>query len=125
MTELPNEDTREWILWVDRYNRINPDAHDARKVEVVPKATCVTRDQEIKRLNEEIELWHTKLENSWAQVKELREALEFYADPGTYFAIMLIGDPPHGPFLDDVGHKGKPGERARSALASSKSKEGQ
>jgi hypothetical protein len=51
--------------------------------------------------------------------RALREALEFYADPDTYFAIALIGDPPHGPFLDDVGSDGKPGSMARAALAAS------
>lgn len=52
-----------------------------------------------------------------------REALEFYADPGTYFAVAMLGDPPCGPFMDeaewsetdDLGWK--PGNRARTDVA--------
>lgn len=59
----------------------------------------------------------------------LREALEFYADPDTYFAIAVFADAPCGDFADDfeeldgdLGHPGggawvKPGKRARAALA--------
>jgi hypothetical protein len=55
---------------------------------------------------------------------ETIEALKFYADPDTYFAIGMFGDAPCGPFLDDfenVGGEGnledfRPGKRARAAL---------
>ena len=49
-------------------------------------------------------------------------ALEFYADPETYYAIAIVPDPPCGEFMDDFsevedGVK-KPGKRAREALTS-------
>jgi len=51
----------------------------------------------------------------------LAEALVFYADAETYFAIAFMGDPPHGEFLDDFDADNnmgveKPGKRARDAL---------
>ena len=57
-----------------------------------------------------------------AEVARLREALEFYADPGNYFAVMIMGDPPCGAFADDVSDTGEEygwrhGKRARQALA--------
>lgn len=60
----------------------------------------------------------------------LREALSFYADPESYFAIALWTDPPCGEFADDLDESYKdmpefetnmegerPGARARKALA--------
>ena len=52
---------------------------------------------------------------------ELVEALTFYADPETYFAIAFMADPPCGPFVDDLDETelgDKPGKRARYVLAS-------
>ncbi len=52
-------------------------------------------------------------------VREVIEALRFYADPDTYFAIGFFPDPPNGEFMDDFEetHLGaKPGKRARAAL---------
>lgn len=64
-----------------------------------------------------------------AERDALREALEFYADPDTYFAIaIVVADLPSGPFIDDFddahdpGYP-KPGKRARAALGASVSKE--
>ncbi len=53
-------------------------------------------------------------------VKALVDALAFYADPATYFAIGFLPDPPCGDFMDDfdateLGEK--PGKAARAALA--------
>jgi hypothetical protein len=50
----------------------------------------------------------------------LREALEFYADPDTYFAIGLFPDRPCGEFMEDFSDEHDPGypKRARAALAS-------
>lgn len=48
---------------------------------------------------------------------EARGALAFYADPDTYFAIGFVCDPPCGGFAEDVDKTGKPGARARAALA--------
>jgi len=33
---------------------------------------------------------------------QLLEALDFYANPDTYFAILAMGDPPCGDFIRDV-----------------------
>lgn len=52
---------------------------------------------------------------------KLREALEFYADPETYFAIGFFPDNPAGDFMDDFEETEelgfKPGKRARAALS--------
>ena len=57
--------------------------------------------------------------------ERLREALEFYADPDTYFAVLVVGDAPCGEFADDFSEHGdadfpagdlRPGKRAREAL---------
>ena len=53
--------------------------------------------------------------------KKLREALEFYADPETYFGVAFLCDPPCGDFTTDESETGtelgvKPGKRAREAL---------
>ena len=52
--------------------------------------------------------------------ERLRAALDFYADPETYFAWGFIGDSPCGEWDDDfeeteLGYK--PGKRARAALS--------
>lgn len=56
-----------------------------------------------------------------AQRDALVEALEFYADPHTYFAVAFTFDPPCGDFRDDFGETDelgvKPGKCARTALA--------
>ena len=59
-----------------------------------------------------------------AEIERLREALDFYADPETYFGLMVLGDPPCGAFADDFsddhGHPYLDGPRygktARAAL---------
>lgn len=51
--------------------------------------------------------------------KLLREALEFYADPETYFAIGIFPDPPCGEFINDFSDTElgvKPGAKARAVL---------
>lgn len=54
------------------------------------------------------------------QVFPLLSALEFYADPETYFAIAMIPDPPNGEFMDDFTETEdlgwKPGKLARETL---------
>ena len=60
-------------------------------------------------------------------VGEALEALKFYADPDTYFAIAFMGDRPCGEFADDLSEddwtrecdfdRPMPGKRARKALA--------
>lgn len=54
-----------------------------------------------------------------AERNRLLKALEFYADPDTYFAVGLFGDAPCGDFVTDFSDtpRGlKPGKRAREAL---------
>ena len=60
-----------------------------------------------------------------AERMDLREALAFYADPETYFAIAVLADRPCGEFADDFsevwweparGMEEKPGKRAREVL---------
>lgn len=61
------------------------------------------------------------------EAERLREALEFYADPETYFAIGFWPDPPCGAFIDDgsetMGLGMKPGKRARIVLGYEKEDE--
>lgn len=63
-----------------------------------------------------------------AELRTLREdkerlegAVEFYADPHTYFAVAVIVDTPCGDFDDDFSDTEelgiKPGKRARETLA--------
>ena len=68
------------------------------------------------------------LRASRAEVERLREALDFYADPHSYFAVMVMGDPPCGDFAYDWSEHGdpdfdpgdeRPGRRAREALGGS------
>jgi len=50
---------------------------------------------------------------------KLHQVLSFYADPGTYFAIAFVPDPPNGEFMDDFSETDlgwKPGKRARIAM---------
>lgn len=82
-------------------------------------------DEYIAQRNQEMQR-ATRLEE---QNETLREALAFYADPETYFAIAFMADPPCGEFADDfeeldgaLGHPDggawtKPGKRAREAYA--------
>ncbi len=58
------------------------------------------------------------------RIEELEKALEFYADPETYFAIAFFPDNPSGEFMndfsDDHGHynfnREMPGKLAREIL---------
>ena len=62
------------------------------------------------------------------EIEKLKEALAFYADPETYFAIAIIPDPPCGEFMDDFDdeyeseaypppyNRPLPGKRARAVL---------
>lgn len=51
---------------------------------------------------------------------EVLKALQFYADPETYFGIAFLADPPCGDFTEDVSETEdlgmKPGKRARELL---------
>jgi hypothetical protein len=62
------------------------------------------------------------------RLKPMVEALEFYADPENYHAILIMPDRPGGAFADDFstdhGHpdydRPMPGKTARAALAKAK-----
>ena len=66
-----------------------------------------------------------ELAKARTEVERLREALEFYADPDTWFAVALFPDPPCGEIVNDIGTTEgweempyeRPGKRARAALA--------
>jgi len=57
-------------------------------------------------------------------IKELREALCFYADPESYFAIGFLPDSPCGEFIEDfseveeayIGKTVRPGKLAREVI---------
>jgi hypothetical protein len=55
-----------------------------------------------------------------AENERLRKALQFYADPASYFGVGFWPDPPCGGFLDDFSDTGdlglKPGKQARAVL---------
>jgi hypothetical protein len=64
-------------------------------------------------------------ERTRAENQRLREALAFYADPGTYHACAFYFDPPTGGFDEDFDEdhgdefydRPMPGKTARAALA--------
>ena len=75
---------------------------------------------------------HNIINSIKAERDRLREALEFYADPETYFGVAFMADRPCGDFVEDfeeltgeLGHPDggsweKPGKRARAALGGGK-----
>ena len=67
-------------------------------------------------------LLHALLERPRTISESVLDALEFYADPHSYFAIMFLADPPCGAFADDLSESDElgrevPGKRARDTLA--------
>ena len=58
------------------------------------------------------------------KIEYLSEALEFYADPNSYFGIIIFGDHPCGDFADDFSEdhgfnqydRPMPGKYAREVL---------
>ena len=88
-----------------------------------------TRDEEPVKIREEyvqymLDKYTEDLDSYIAAVQksypELLDAIHFYADPETYFAISLIPDPPCGDFIEDFSETPelgmKPGKKAREAL---------
>lgn len=62
------------------------------------------------------------------RIKELEDALAFYANPDSYFAVFIVGDRPCGEFADDFSYcdhlaeygpydRPMPGKHARVTLA--------
>jgi len=51
---------------------------------------------------------------------QLMEALKFYADPDTWFAVGLLSDPPNGDIMEDFSEMENgqwcPGRKARVTL---------
>ena len=106
---------------------------EARQPEIDQLRKELTKkDDEIKRLEKEMGDFGTigymsaasdakeALRKKDEVIEEMREALEFYADPETYFAIGFFPDKPCGDFIEDfydteiLGYK--PGKRARDCL---------
>jgi hypothetical protein len=50
------------------------------------------------------------------EIIKLIRALQFYADPETYYAIGFFPDPPCGDFINDFDDIRKPGALARKTL---------
>lgn len=62
---------------------------------------------------------NTSMTSAGELIEKLARALDFYADPDTYFAVAVVGDPPCGEFVNDfseVDGEMRPGRRAREAL---------
>ena len=65
-----------------------------------------------------------KLHQQNKMIVELVEALQFYANPGTYHAVTVLADSPCGDFVndfsdehgDDLYERSMPGKLARHAL---------
>jgi hypothetical protein len=78
----------------------------------------------LRKVKADAEALRRASESAERREKELREALEFYADPETYFAVGFFPDPPCGEFMDDFDGQ-RPGKRARAALASVPAEQGE
>jgi len=81
--------------------------------------TCSSLQCEQPGVGREMENLSRRCAAAESRLARLVEALEFYADPTTYFAIGFFPDPPNGEFMDDfdeteLGHK--PGKLARTVL---------
>jgi hypothetical protein len=85
------------------------------------------KNEEYAALCDEKRTAHADALAARGEVERLREALAFYADPDSYFAISMFSDPPCGEFAEDYSEaeresdgcvKFYPGKRARDALAS-------
>ena len=71
-------------------------------------------------LDEEASKRQLKIFKLQDENKLLKEALEFYANPETYFAIGFMVDKPCGEFAEDCSETAlgmKPGKKARVALS--------
>lgn len=75
-------------------------------------------------VHEALQATEKSLIKAHERIKALEEALEFYADPDTYFAIAIIPDPPCGAFWEDFSEdhgdpfysRAMPGKLAREVL---------
>ena len=80
-----------------------------RELEVYQNQTSETRT----RLTNE-------LREAQSEAAQMRAALEFYANPDTWFATSLLTDPPCGAIVDDfseIDGRERLGKRARQAIA--------
>lgn len=94
---------------------------------VCPPLTCFSclssAPDELRQINQTLTL---QIEEKDERIKVLEDALKFYADPDTYFAIGIFPDRPCGEFIEDFSEVKdchgfdtvKPGKRARAALTS-------
>jgi hypothetical protein len=92
-------------------------------------ASCWHLNEElVHRLTEQVVVDKGLAQRFLNERDRMREALEFYADPETYFGVAFMADRPCGDFVEDfeeltgeLGHPDggaweKPGKRARAAL---------
>ena len=101
-------------------------------LEFIHRHAC-DAEREVERLKERGRKWceaygeaGIDIDKLKADNERLREALEFYADPETYFAVAFMADRPCGEFADDRSEVTReidgqcvyvPGQRARTTLA--------
>lgn len=78
----------------------------------------------VEELTERCEQLVAQINEEDEEAERMREALEFYADPDTYFGMSIICDPPCGDFYRDFDEdhgndfydRAMPGKQARDAL---------
>ena len=122
----------EQIKWQqDEIERLRKQAQDDRElatadVQTERNVARILREQ-VREQQDELETVHEawriaviECTKALEQVRVLREAIAFYADPATYFAIGFFPDDPAGDFIHDFSETDlgvKPGLKARDALA--------
>jgi hypothetical protein len=77
--------------------------------------TAVATLQQRERLTADLAAANERIARLEGAMQPMIEALEFYADPETYFGLAVIADPPCGGFAedfsDDHGHPSLDGNR--------------
>lgn len=58
-----------------------------------------------------------KLAEAGRRIAELEAGLEFYADPNSYLAILIVGDPPCGEFINDYSFDAELGREVHGRAA--------
>lgn len=93
----------------------NPMAHYWYVRYKMARGTAEHYKQENARLMAGKDTYHLSVEQLEEIIDILADGLAFYADPETYFAVMIVADPPAGEFVndysDDHGHPQLDGDR--------------
>jgi len=120
-----------WVLDVDGYigestqNEINYAKSVGRPVFYLSKKFPAYKEHidelqaELERVQQEKERLLDYASQLARERDALREGIEFYADPTTYYAIAFLPDPPCGDFIEDFDHTElgiKPGKMARALI---------